>query len=462
VQLAPALDRKLSDYVPAWAAAAGLIAVTTAVGPILGSAARPIFIIGCGAVGIYGWKRGPAAHFQAILILFCFASLARRMVDLTAGFDGSGLMLVGPLLAIMAPLSDLLTGRRSDFRNVQVLPMGIVFACVVYATFLTVFQGEWNNAASNAVKSIAPLIYVLGLVAAQAPRDEMVEAATSAFLFILPLMGLYGVYQYVDPPAWDRYWMQSASILSAGLPLPFEVRTFSVMNGPASFATFSAVGLMLVFFLRPGILPMLMSLPAAIALMLSMYRTAWISLAIGIAFCLLFSATRLRAGGTLAGIAVMIVIALMTPFGDVISDRFASLSNGAGDGSARERLEEFASLWVRPDSGMIGSGYSTVDVGSAGSMAVDGMFITCWLSMGLIVGLVCIGGLFLAIGNAVAASWIDRRATSIVIGALALGALTQMPLANIISGELGFLFWAFIVLVTSPITPTGFRLDQNA
>ncbi len=461
MQLASSADRSLATFLPGWILAAGLLAATATAGPVIGSASRPIFILGCGVVGFLAWRQGPAQHLQAILTLFCFVSLVRRMVDVTAGFDTSGLMLVGPLLAMVVPLVDLLADWRVDVRNVQVLPIAIVAGCVLYATFLTIFQGDWNNAASGSIKAIAPLIYALGLISARCRRDEMIEAATSAFLIILPLMGLYGIYQYIDPPEWDRYWMQLASILSAGQPVPFGVRTFSVMNGPASFATFTAAGLLLVFFLRPGILPMLLSAPAAVALMLSMYRTAWISLAIDIGFCLLFAATRVRAAITVAGVVVMIFLTLLTPFGDVITERFASLTEGAGDGSARERLEQFSALWTRPDSGMIGNGFATFDVGSAGTMAVDGMFITCWITMGLIVGLICIAGLMLAMGNAIAGAWIDRRATSIVMGALAAGAFTQMPLANIISGELGFLFWVFVVLIASPNGQDDLRLDQR-
>jgi hypothetical protein len=193
-------------------------------------------------------------------------------------------------------------------------------------------------------------------------------------------------------------------------------------------------------------------LPAAVSLMLSMYRTGWIALGVGILFCLLFKATRGRAAASLVAIAVMIGGTILSPFGDVILDRLSTLGRGAGDDSARERIAEFMTMWMLPDSGLIGSGYSSVDVGSAGSMAIDGMFVTCWVSMGLAVGLVCIGALFWAIGNAVGAGISQGRDTAVVIGALALGAFTELPLANILSSELGFLFWAFVVMVPAHAT----------
>ena len=58
-----------------------------------------------------------------------------------------------------------------------------------------------------------------------------------------------------------------------------------------------------------------------------------------------------------------------------------------------------------------------------------------------------------AIGNALAVAWSDPAPEAVVIGALALGALSQIPLANITSGESGFLFWTFAVLLVPKLTP---------
>ena len=275
---------------PGWLPAALLITMTAAAGPSLGGAARPLFIAGCAGVGFSAWRRSSAAHLQAALVLFAFAPFARRLVDVSAGFDGSAIMLVGPLLAILvsAPeLLRLLDGGAQPGRSM--LPAVTVAGCVIYATLLSMFQGDWMNAASGALKWIAPLVYAVALTL----RAEagLTQAAARTFLCILPIAGAYGIFQYVDPPAWDRYWMAYATITSAGLPEPFGVRVYSTMNAPASFATFMAAGLLLAGFLRPGWQALVMMLPAALGLLLSLYRTAWISLAAGVLFCLLFRST---------------------------------------------------------------------------------------------------------------------------------------------------------------------------
>ena len=432
---------------PAAAPAIMLLIVALVVGPALGAPFRPLFVLGCAAAGWYAWRSDPGSHLQAALFLFAFSPLARRVVDLSAGYDPAGLMLVGPMLAILVPVPSLWGLLESrTIADSRIAPNVVVAGCVTYAAALSLFQGNVFDAASGVLKWMAPLLYAASL-AQSCDRDRMVQAATSAFLVILPVTGIIGVLQYIDPPAWDRCWMQFAPILSVGQPLPFEVRVFSIMNGPASFATFTATGILLVCFLRLRWYWLLCTMPAGLALLLSLYRTAWLSLAIGLIFCFLFASTRKQAAVlTLGALAAVVVAITVTPFADVISDRLATFGAGGEDGSARERLEQYLTLWNLPDSSLLGVGFSTSDVGSAGAMATDGTIISAWLAMGIVIGLICVCALLWAAFRMVISSWRDGPREAVVIGAIGCGSLVQLPLANIASGELGFLFWTFAML----------------
>jgi hypothetical protein len=436
---------------PGWAPAAILIAATALAGPQLGGAARPLFLLGSLAAGWYAWRCSPGAHLQAVLALFSFAPFLRRIVDLSAGFDPGGLMVAAPLLALLAPLPELRELTVPGRPPVKGLaPLFVFAACVLYCVLLTVSQGEMAQAASNGIKWFAPVTYAAALYRRAREAPQILDDAASAFLVILPITGLYGLYQYIDPPTWDRYWLVNASITSAGLPAPFEVRTFSTEHAPAAFATFTAAGLLLVYVLRNSWLARLAMAPAVLALALSLYRTAWMSLAAGFLFCLLMPATRGRAGGAIALLAGAIVAALaFTPFGDVLADRFATFGNASNDGSGQERLAEFAYLWSLPGGGLFGIGFQSVDTGSAGAVPVDGMFAVCWSCMGIVAGLICLGVLFYTIAAATAPAFRNGSRESVVLGALGFGWLVQLPLACIASGELGFLFWTTTALAIS-------------
>lgn len=208
--------------IPGWLTATLLVAGTALGGPALGSLPRPLFILACGLVAQIAWRQSAAAHLQAALILFAFSPLVRRLIDPSAGFDPSGIMLVGPLLALLVPGQILLRVIQPPSGSAPVtlgriaLPALIVAATVLYGALLSVMQNDISNAASGSVKWFAPLIYALALLV----RGEqgLPQAAARAFLINLPVAGAYGAFQYVNPPAWDRFWMNYGSITSAGFP----------------------------------------------------------------------------------------------------------------------------------------------------------------------------------------------------------------------------------------------------
>lgn len=435
---------------PGWAPAFGFLLLFAVAGPVMGGAARPLFIIGCLVIGWLAWRQGPAVHVQATLFLFVFVPFLRRIVDLVAGYDTAGLMLVGPLAAMVPPLLDIVTAVDRPESRRHMGPLLMVFITVAYAAVLTIAQGAWLDLARDGIKWLIPLFYAVVLMDA-ADADAVLDAMADAFAVILPIVGLYGIVQYVDPQAWDRYWMENAPILSIGEPVPYGVRVFSTMHSPATFATYISIGLLLLWFRRREWFVQVLAIPAALALFLSLFRTAWISMAAAMLFCLFFRATRSRTIPLVVGVILAtLVAATLTPFGDVITDRLATFAEGSQDSSALERAQEYVTLWNAPLSTLVGTGFTTTDVGSAGAMPIDGMIIACWVSMGIIGGLICLFGIVWAAGVSIRAAFRDGTETMVILGALALYFLVQLPLTGITEGEAGFLFWTFVALGLVP------------
>ncbi|QUS39594.1 O-antigen ligase domain-containing protein [Tardiphaga alba] len=433
-----------------WLTTVLLLAGTLAAGPVLGGLSRPLFVIGCAGVGWLAWRHSAAAHVQSAIVLFAFTPFVRRVVDLTVGFDQSSVMLIGPLLFVLTPLPSLWTwlSQVGRPRNPWVVGPFVVLACLAYGTALTMFQNDWMAAATGTLKWGAPVLYGIALQQRARSDGELVNAMAGAFFVVLPITGLYGIWQYVDPPNWDRFWMNYASITSAGFPLPYMVRVFSTMNGPATYATFTATGMLLLGFLRPGWQSLFALAPAAIGLLLSLYRAGWLALAVGVLFCMFFSATRFRAITTGVGIAVAAVCAvLFTPFGDVITTRLQSLGSGSEDGSGAERLEEFVTLWNMPDAMVWGTGFTFSDVGVAGAMPIDGQIISSWLTFGIPVGLISLAAYLWVATWSVSAAWRMPTREGVVLGAIAFGGIIlHVPLTSIASGEISVLFWMIFAM----------------
>jgi hypothetical protein len=448
---------------PPWSALAGLLVlamVTLASGEYGIGFIRPVFILACGGLGLLALRSGPERHVELTIALFAIAPFLRRVVDFGAGYDSAGIMLIGPLLCILVPAIELrgllLPGSAAGRQYRAIL---LIAACGLYAGALSLVQGDFKQAASGTLKWLAPLVYGIW-IAEQAARwtDGLILAATRAFSVVAPLMGIYGMVQYVDPPAWDRYWMLFSGMSSIGSPEAYEVRVFSTMNSPASYATYAAAALILVGFGRLRWTSLLIAIPSSIGLMLTLFRTSWIGLAVAIAFCACFAATRLRA----VLIAIFIVVAVVfavaaTPFGDTIGNRLETLNQTPSeDGSGQERLQEFVILFNHSAENLFGNGFSSADVGTPGNMAVDGQVVACWLSMGIMVGLACLVAIVWAAGLALVRVAQRRDRAGIAVGAIVAGMLVELPLAGIASSELGVLFWMFVALAASPAAiPAG-------
>lgn len=450
--------RKVAPFaIYAWLIA--LIGGTAALGVAgVGAPLRPLFVGGCAIVGYDAWRRGASIHLQVAITLFCLTPFLRRIVDLHAGFDTTSVMLIGPMIAILIPTVEL----RDLFRpghtiSPELQPFLIVGGCIVYGGLISLMEGDLISVASGMLKWAAPLLYGMWLFERARSDDTVLAGAVRAFLVVMPALGAYAIYQYVSPPMWDQYWMRSAPMDSIGYPAPYQVRVFSTMNSPGSYATFTVCGLLLVGFCRSGWSSVLLAVPCSLGLLLSQYRSAWIELIVALLFCMLFAATRRRAIGFACGGAIAIAGALSTsPFSDVIATRLDSLGNGSQDGSAQERIQQFSMMLNMKDGSLLGHGFFSVDGGKTG-LLIDGQIISCWYTMGLIVGMICLAALFWSIGQGMMRTAGRRDPARVVLGAVMAGALAQIPLAGVASGETGFLFWSLAALAAAgePLAAAG-------
>src|SRR4051812_47804750 len=175
-----------------------LLAATALAVPALGGTVRPAFVLGCAVAGWFAWRRGPEAHVQSAILMFAFAPFVRRLVDISAGFDPSGIMLSGPLLFIIAPVPSLVLSPpdKGAPNNPWLVPPLIILGCIVYGGALSMFQNDWFNAANGGMKWAAPVLYAIVLQQRARSDGALLNAITQVFLVVLPLTGIYGIWQY--------------------------------------------------------------------------------------------------------------------------------------------------------------------------------------------------------------------------------------------------------------------------
>ncbi len=430
---------------------------------------RLLFVAGCLGVAVRAYQRGSfALHVQVAIPLFVFAPLLRRIVDLHIGYDASGSMLVGPLLALTAvfpALRRLLlqsSAPRSTF-----MPFGVAAMCLAYGWIITAFSGDLVASTTNAMKYVIPMLYCMCLIAAPQQSAGVLGAAARVFLVISPIMGLYGIFQHLDPQPWDRYWMISSKIDSIGLPEPGKVRVFGTMNSPVSFAAYATCGLMLFTFIRsrfipPILVPLIAILPLSVALLLSGVRTAWISAIISILVCLCFGKTRNLALVLLLCLVGGAIFALLfTSFGDVIASRLTSLdSKVSEDGSGAARLEDYFHVFGGDERYLLGVGLG----GKTDSKmnALDGLLLSSAVQMGTTFGVLHTVAVLWAGGRAAYRVARDSDVMRLVTCALIIGSLAVFLLTNISVGEIGFLYWMMVGALTAEVYTSPRRSPRLA
>ena len=445
-----------SVLLQSWARVAliGLLAGTLGLGFVAPGLARPLFVLGCAVVGAMAWREGCARSVEVAISLYVFAPFLRRIVDLSIGFDPSSTMLLGPVLAIAIPAVDLrhlLTRRHRD--DAALLPMLLVGLCITYGMLLSAFAGEFAPLSTAALKMYAPLLYGAWVLRCSRHDPAVLESATRVFCVLAPVLGIYAVWQYVSPPDWDRYWMLSVSstISVLGKAEPYQVRVFSMMNSPASFGTYAVCGVLMLGFCRRGWQALLLALLVAPGLLFTYYRTAWISLALGIGYCAMFGRTRQRAGLiAMVIVAATALAAFNADFGDAVMDRLGSLTGSVSeDGSGKERLGQLFEVYRLSDQMVVGRGFAQLATPFNGIDAADGEVVTSIIAMGVPVGCLYLIGLVWAGVQALGRVRHSRDPLLIITGAVIIGLLAALPLTSVTSGEIGLLFWTFIALATA-------------
>ena len=455
---------KLRRLVPSKARLAliGLLLGTIALAVAAPGVARPLFILGSAAVGYLAWREGCGRSIEAALTLYVFAPFLRRLVDVGIGFDPSGVMLLGPVLAIAIPtieLTRLLTHWEKE--DEALLPLLLVGACITYGMLLSAFQGDFGPLGTAALKMYTPLLYGVWIMRRARHDPSALDAVSSSFFVLAPIIGIYGIWQYVSPADWDRYWMLSVSgaISVLGRPEPYQVRVFSMMNSPASFGTYAGCGLLLFGFCRSGWKALLLGLAVVPGLLFTYYRTAWISAVLGIFYCAWFGRTRERAGLiAVATVVITVLAAGSSDFGDAIVERLATFTGSvADDGSGKARLEQLFEAYRMLDEMTFGFGFARLATPFNGVDSADGEVVSAMIAMGVLVGSVYLLGLVWAAVQALIRIRSSTDPRLIVTGAVIVGMVAAIPLTSVTSGEIGLLLWMFIALATAQPKPSRAR-----
>lgn len=418
--------------------------------------------------GVWSLSR-PALLLELGLWLWVLAPGVRRAVDLATGYhENSVVLLAPPLVALLA--GTVVLARWSGFLPAAAPPpsgealldrrfarAGLRLAVLAaFGGLVALAVGRSPVALALAgVQLLSPL--ALGLLAAALVDPERRAAVLDRFATgVALLVGGYGVVQFLVAPPWDAQWLRDVDDVaqSFGRPFPLQIRVFSTVNDPGSLALVLTFALLwLLVRRRAGLLGQLALVVGSTCLALTLVRSAWIALAVGVLYVVVRGWA--RPGRVLVAVAAL--VALLTVAGTVaqpVVQRFtSSTSSGASDESFRARATFAASQLVPALTAPVGEGLGSTgtavrrDAGGDQRFAnTDSGYLEALRTWGGPLGLVLLFSLVAAVA---VLSWRVRPAAR---GAAAFLATVpvQLVFSGVWTGTAGVMFWLCLAALAGP------------
>ncbi|MGC2508765.1 MAG: O-antigen ligase family protein [Candidatus Acidiferrales bacterium] len=400
-------------------------------------------------VGAVLYFAAPIRYVEYSLWLWFLTPLIRRLVDWRFGYTEPNMILIAPLLVSgVAALTLVRPGGRTSSR----IPAAFILcgAAILYGFSVGVIAHRADESLAEMVYGLAnwscPLLLGLHLYLDRQRYEEYRQAITRTFIFGVLALGLYGIYQFLSPPVWDRYWLERVVEMDPlgatfGKPEPLLIRVWSTLNSPGPFANAMVAGLLLFFGVHSH-----WKIPAAIAgyisLLLSMVRTAWLSWFVGFALIIVKTKSRTLVRILLSAIVMFLCILpfLADPrIAPLIKDRMDSFADLGHDESFGSRADMYGELINRSIENPAGFGLSNQTMWH--STPIDSGIISTLFSLGWLGSLLFGAGVLSIFLPRVASSNSDTFV--LVSRAISIAILAQIVGGNIFVGINGTMFWMF-------------------
>ena len=403
-----------------------------------------LFPLGSILVGVFLYQRHPVLYVGFTWWLWFLGPLARRLIDYQSGYLTYGPWTLTPQLVTFISLATLIR-HLPKWMNQSGLPFILCFLSTLYGFIIGLLNNPANKVILGLLGWSTPILFGFHLLVNWRDFPSYRQTIQRTFLWGVWIMGVYGVWQYVLAPEWDRFWLLNIENTTFGEPEPFGIRMSSSMNSPQAFAATMMAGLILLFSTQ-GILRFPAAAVGYLTFLLSMARAAWLSW-LGAMFIFVSSLKarlQMRLVITIILTALFVLpLAAVEPFSHIITHRIYSLLEISSDVSYQARLEGYQQLLSYAAAQFTGRGlgysFQSDTIGLRDSSVLSMLFAVGWFgTVPYLSGVLLIffklfqgaeGGFDLFVG---------------ACRAIALGIFVQLGLNVVMEGPIGMILWGFM------------------
>ncbi len=433
-----------------WAAILSLVFFTTiCIMAGAGSILRPIYIVMSFAVGVFLYLQYPILYVGFTWWMWFITPFVSRIIDYRSTFDESRLILVSPYLVTLITLHTLLKHLPRSLPQGG-LPFVLAFLGVGYGFLIGIIKTSPMTAGRGVLDWLTPIVFGFYLFINWHDYPKYRQNIQRAFIWGVLVTGVYGIYQYLVAPEWDRFWLISTKLTSMGHPEPLSLRVWSTMASPAPFAAMMLAGLVLLFtskeFLR---------IPAtaagALSFLLTTVRTLWGGWFVAIIIMVgsLKANLQMRLIMTILIMALCVVpLTTIEPFSDTIVSRFQSFSNLDKDDSARVRTKIYEHGVNSAITNYLGNGVGNTFIvnkkGILEPLVVDSGILETFFTLGWFGAIFYLGGMILLVYTLFQSSWFRFDPFMAAARGIGIGMVTTLAGNSGMLAFAGMVLWGFL------------------
>jgi hypothetical protein len=414
-----------------------------------------VFFAGAIAVSLLLIRYSFARHLSFVIWLYFIAPEVRRLADFYKGeFSERSLIMLAPLVAAIM-CAAYLPANRAMLLQRRGVPVLLVGSGILYGFAVGVVRTGIFAASYDLVAWTFPLMLACAIIVKWDRFDEMRDSVTRTFLTGGIVIAAYGLIQYINPPAWDAFWIDNAGMLTQGVAEPFGLRIFGPMNssGPYSVALMCCALVALCTRGRLALLCLALCMPA---LFLTLVRSTLGGLAIGVLFLALSLTGKQRRvlfAGIVATMLAVVPLTMMEQSENGVTQRLATVTDLKDDASFEARSGIYDRFLDEMQVNVLGSGLGATGVGSKLASGPGGIvdFDSGVLEVPYVLGwpgsILYGAGIVLFIARAVSAS-LSRQmsAFACACAACSIGVVSLMVFTNTLVGASGLFFFVPVVL----------------
>lgn len=410
----------------------------------LGKALNVLFPIGAGAVGLLLYFRAPLLYIGFTWWLWFLAPVIRRYIDYRTTYTDPNPILLAPLIVTLITLITVFQNVPKA-KHQESLPFVIAVIGVFYGYLVGVILGSPISATVKVLEWLAPVSFGLHLYTQWQKYPDYRQITQRIFFWCVLLTGVYGIFQFMTAPEWDKAWLVNLGDRSVtfGLPEPFSIRVWSTMNGPLVFASVMSAGLILATIDSGGPLSFLIIVLGFLTLLLSMVRTAWLGWTFGMFNLFVFLKPKLQIRLLLSALILvlcLVPVVSLEPFSSIVNARVQSLFDLSNDTSALDRKNIYASQIETALTNVLGDGIG----GRFSNQVFDSAILESFFTLGLFGSAFYFGGMILLLFRLTRSVRNSNDVFFNAACAVTISIVIQMPFGSVIRGLPGVVLWGFL------------------